>query len=162
AEFSGGMLNSVGLANPGLARVLEEALPWLQQNLRKARVVVNVWGSTWEDFCIVVEGLEGVTGIAALEINLSCPNTSAGGLEFGADPASVTRVISLCRAKTRLPFFATLSPARPDSGGMAVVARDAGADGISVVNTIPGELTDPRGHPRLGNGFGGVRRRARL
>jgi dihydroorotate dehydrogenase (NAD+) catalytic subunit len=106
AEFPGGMLNSVGLANPGLARVLEEALPWLQQNLRKARVVVNVVGFTAEDFGVVVEGLEGVTGIAALEINLSCPNTSAGGLEFGADPASVTRVIALCRARTRLPLFA--------------------------------------------------------
>jgi len=150
------MLNSVGLANPGLARVLEEALPWLQQNLRKARVVVNVVGFTAEDFGVVVEGLEGVTGIAALEINLSCPNTSAGGLEFGADPASVTQVISLCRAKTRLPLFAKLSPALPDIGGMAVVARDAGADGISVVNTIPGELADLRGHSRLGNGFGGV------
>ena len=156
AEFPGGMLNSVGLANPGLARVIEEALPWLQQNLRKARVVVNVVGFTAEDFGVVVEGLEGVAGIAALEINLSCPNTSAGGLEFGADPSSVTRVISLCRAKTRLPLFAKLSPALPDIGGMAVVARDAGADGISVVNTIPGELADPRGHPRLGNGFGGV------
>ena len=156
AEFPGGMLNSVGLANPGLARVLTESLPWLRQNLRRARVLVNVVGSTAEDFAAVVEGLEEAGGIAGLELNLSCPNTVAGGLEFGADPASVIRVVSLCRARTRRPLFAKLSPALPDIGGMAVVARDAGADGITVVNTIPGQLADSRGVARLGNGNGGV------
>jgi dihydroorotate dehydrogenase (NAD+) catalytic subunit len=139
------MLNSVGLANPGLATVLEETLPWLQQNLRKARILVNVVGFTAEDFGAVVEGLEGVAGIAALEINLSCPNTSAGGLEFGADPASVTRVLSICRARTRLPLFAKLRPRCPDRwhGGDRA---DAGADGPPS-STRFRELADPRGHP---------------
>jgi dihydroorotate dehydrogenase (NAD+) catalytic subunit len=156
AEFPGGMLNSVGLANPGLASVLSTALPWLRDNLQKARVLVNVVGFVAEEFAEVVAGLEDADVIAALELNLSCPNTSAGGLEFGADPASVGQVVGLCRANTRRPLFVKLSPALPDIAGMAVVARDAGADGITVVNTIPGFLDRTDGAPRVGNGNGGV------
>lgn len=156
AEFPGGMLNSVGLANPGLESVLNTALPWLRDNLRKARVLVNVVGFVAEEFAEVVAGLEEADGIAAVELNLSCPNTSAGGLEFGADPASVREVVGLCRARTRRPLFVKLSPALPDVAGMAVVARDAGADGITVVNTIPGFLDRTDGTPRVGNGNGGV------
>jgi dihydroorotate dehydrogenase (NAD+) catalytic subunit len=156
AEFPGGMLNSVGLANPGLARVTSEALPWLATHLREARVLVNVVGFTAGEFASVVAGLEDCPGVAALEINLSCPNTSAGGLEFGADPGSVGEVISLCRARTRRPLFAKLSPALPDIAGMAVVAQRAGADGITVVNTLPGTLSESTGASRLGHGSGGV------
>jgi dihydroorotate dehydrogenase (NAD+) catalytic subunit len=156
AEFSAGMLNSIGLANPGLAQVRLEQLPWLAANLRRARVLVNVVGFVEEDFVAVVEGLDTEQGIAAFEINLSCPNTHAGGLEFGSDPATVAAVISRCRARTRKPLLAKLSPALPDIAGMAIVARDAGADGVTVVNTMPGYLSDPSGSPRLGNGNGGV------
>jgi dihydroorotate dehydrogenase (NAD+) catalytic subunit len=156
AEFPGGMLNSVGLANPGLARVKGEALPWLATHLREARVLVNVVGFTAGEFASVVAGLEDCPGVAALEINLSCPNTSAGGLEFGADPGSVGEVISLCRARTSRPLFAKLSPALPDIAGMAVVAQRAGADGITVVNTLPGTLSESNGASRLGHGSGGV------
>lgn len=156
AEYPFGMLNSVGLANPGLARVREEQLPWLAANLHRARVLVNVVGFEARDFAEVVAGLEEFACIAAFEINLSCPNTSAGGLEFGADPATAARVIELCRARTGRPLVAKLSPALPDIAGMAVTLRAAGADGVSVVNTIPGFLADERGVPRLGNGNGGV------
>jgi dihydroorotate dehydrogenase (NAD+) catalytic subunit len=155
AEFRGGMLNSVGLANPGLAHVVREELPWLAANLRRAQVLVNVVGFTVEEYAEVSAGLDGSAGIAALEINLSCPNTSAGGIEFGADPECVRRIIGACRARTRLPLIAKLSPVLPDIAGMAVVARDAGADGISVVNTFPGLLFGET-EPRLGNGNGGV------
>jgi dihydroorotate dehydrogenase (NAD+) catalytic subunit len=103
-----------------------------------------------------VSGLNAAPGITAFELNLSCPNTSAGGVEFGADPACVAKIVGGCRARTRLPLVAKLSPVLPDVGAMAVVARDAGADGVSVVNTMPGELFEPGGRPRLGNGFGGV------
>jgi dihydroorotate dehydrogenase (NAD+) catalytic subunit len=156
AEFRGGMLNSVGLANPGLTRVREQEIPWLAANLRRARVLVNVVGFTVEEYVEVVAGLDGVHGIAGFELNLSCPNTSAGGIEFGADPACVRRIVSGCRARTRLPLLAKLSPVLPDIAGMAVEARDAGADGVSVVNTLPGLLFAEAGGPRLGNGNGGV------
>jgi dihydroorotate dehydrogenase (NAD+) catalytic subunit len=156
AEFRGGMLNSVGLANPGLDHVLRDELPWLAANVRRAQVLVNVVGFTVEEYAEVVAGLEGAAGIAALELNLSCPNTSAGGIEFGADPECVRRIVSACRARTRLPLLAKLSPVVPDIPRMALVARDAGADAISVVNTYPGLLYHDRGAARLGNGNGGV------
>jgi len=156
AEFSAGMLNSVGLANPGLDSVRRVELPWLAGHLTRARVLVNVVGFTIDEYIQVVAGLEGAPGIAAFEINLSCPNTSAGGIEFGADSSCVAQIIRGCRARTRLPLVAKLSPVLPDPGGMAVVARDAGADAVSVVNTLPGELFDSQGATRLGNGFGGV------
>ena len=156
AEFSGGMLNSVGLANPGVVRVREEYLPWIASRLVRARVLVNVVGFTVEEYGDVVAELEGSPGITAFELNLSCPNTSAGGIEFGADPACVHRIVSLCRARTRLPLIAKLSPVLPDIGGMALIARDAGADGISAVNTMPGLLFGDHRRSRLGNGHGGV------
>ena len=155
AEFPGGMLNSVGLANPGVKRVREEYLPWLWR-LRRAQVLVNVVGFTAEEYADVIGELEGTGGIAGFELNLSCPNTHAGGIEFGADRTSVHRIISLCRARTRLPLIAKLSPVLPDIGGMALVARDAGADAISAINTMPGLLYSRNGTARLGNGNGGV------
>lgn len=155
AEFDGGMLNSIGLANPGLGAVVEEELPWLTSHLTRARVLVNVVGFVIEEYAKVVEGLEAVAGIVGYEINLSCPNTSAGGVEFGADPASVAQVIAGCRAKTAKPLLAKLSPALPDIPAIAAAAVEAGATGISVVNTMPGLLYEGT-EARLGNGNGGV------
>jgi len=157
AEFRGGMLNSVGLANPGLERARAELLPWLAAHVRRAQVLVNVVGFTVEEYAEVVAGLDGVAGLAGFELNLSCPNTSAGGIEFGADPECVRRIVAACRARTRLPLSAKLSPVLPDIAGMALVARDAGADAVTVVNTLPGLLLAERGTAtRLGNGNGGV------
>jgi dihydroorotate dehydrogenase (NAD+) catalytic subunit len=156
AEFRGGMLNSVGLANPGLDRVRAEELPWLSSRLKRARVLVNVVGFTVEEYGEVAAGLDGAPGVTALELNLSCPNTSAGGIEFGADADCVRRIVSLCRRKTTLPLAAKLSPVLPDIAGMAVVAMDAGADAITVVNTMPGLLFEESGATRLGQGNGGV------
>jgi dihydroorotate dehydrogenase (NAD+) catalytic subunit len=155
AEFSGGMLNSVGLANPGLEHVRTHELPALARSLRRARILVNVVGFTIGEYAEVVAGLEGVEGITAYELNLSCPNTSAGGIEFGADPAAVAAIVGACRKATRRGLAAKLSPVLPDIAGMALVARDAGADAISVVNTLPGALYHDAGQ-RLGNGSGGV------
>ena len=155
AEFTGGMLNSVGPANPGLEQVRAEALPWLARRLTRARILVNVVGFTEPEYAQVIAGLDGLDGIAAYELNLSCPNTRAGGVEFGADPDSVGRVVKACRAATRRALVAKLSPALPDLVGIAVAAVEAGADGISAVNTMPGYLATGR-RPRLGNGNGGV------
>jgi dihydroorotate dehydrogenase (NAD+) catalytic subunit len=156
AEFPGGMINAIGLANPGLDHVLANELPWLAAQLTRARVIVNVVGFTEDEYVQVVQGLEPASGVTALELNLSCPNTAKGGIEFGADCPSVTRIVERCRAVTRRPLIVKLSPALPDIPGMALVARDAGADGVSLVNTLPGLLLDDAGNPRLGNGNGGV------
>ncbi|MEA2722320.1 MAG: dihydroorotate dehydrogenase catalytic subunit [Gemmatimonadales bacterium] len=156
AEFPGGMLNSVGLANPGVARVREHYLPWMASRLSRARVLVNVVGFTVEEYGEVVAELDGCAGITAFELNLSCPNTRAGGIEFGADPACIQRIVSLCRTRTRLPLIAKLSPVLPDIARMAETARDAGADAISAVNTMPGLLFGGDSRARLGNGNGGV------
>ena len=155
AEFAGGMLNSVGLANPGLERVRTHELPRLVAAVSRCRVLVNVVGFTTAEYATVVAGLEDVAGITAYELNLSCPNTSAGGVEFGADPECVRRIVAECRAVTRRGLAVKLSPALPDIAALAVVARDAGADAISVVNTLPGLLYG-EGTTRLGHGNGGV------
>ena len=155
-EFPGGMLNSVGLANPGVERVREEHLPWLANRLTRARILVNVVGFTVEEYGEVVGRLQGVPGITAFELNLSCPNTSAGGIEFGADASCVRRIVTACRSRTRLPLIAKLSPVLPDIAAIALVARDAGADAVSAVNTLPGLLFGANGQARLGQGYGGV------
>lgn len=158
AEFAGGMLNSVGLANPGLAHVREDELPWLAAHLGETRLIVNVVGFELTEYARVIAGLAGFDVITAFELNLSCPNTHAGGIEFGADPASVRQVVASCRGATEKPIIAKLSPVLPDIAATALVARDAGVDGISVVNTLPGVLRghDGRGPARLGHGSGGV------
>ncbi len=159
AEFPGGMLNSVGLANPGLKRVREEHLPWLAQRLSRARILVNVVGFAEDEYAQVVAGLDGCPGITAYELNLSCPNTSAGGVEFGTTPAVTHRVVASCRRVTERPLVAKLSPppalSWPDLERVAEAAVEGGANGITVVNTLPGPPPGLDG-PRLGQGNGGV------
>jgi dihydroorotate dehydrogenase (NAD+) catalytic subunit len=157
AEFEGGMINAVGLANPGVEEVKSTHLPWLAENLRRARVVVNVVGNRAEDFATVVSTLDESAGVAGFELNVSCPNVRAGGMEFGADPQSLRDVVTRSRAATRRPLFVKLSPTLADIGKSAKIAADAGADGISVVNTLPGLVIDVESHkPALGFGTGGV------
>lgn len=151
AEFRGGMLNAVGLANPGLEEVAAHDLPWLLNRVKRARVLVNVAGATVEDYVKVLERLGGFDRVTAFEINASCPNTSAGGLEFGADEASLANLVRRCRNATTKPLVIKLSPVLADIAHAGEVARDAGADGLSLVNTMPGMLEG-----RLGNGFGGM------
>lgn len=157
AEIEGGMMNAVGLANPGAQAVRDAALPWLAGNLRRARVLVNVVGSAVEDFGKVVAMLDDSAVISGYELNVSCPNVRAGGLEFGADPASLAAVVRAARSATRRPLFVKLSPTLPDIAASARTAADAGADGITLVNTIPGLAIDiATRRPRLGFGTGGV------
>jgi dihydroorotate dehydrogenase (NAD+) catalytic subunit len=157
AEFDGGMINAVGLANPGVVEVREQHLPWLAQNLRRAKVLVNVVGNQIEDFGGVVSGLDDSAGISGYELNVSCPNVKAGGMEFGADDTSLTAVVRRARAATRKPIFVKLSPTLPNIARTAKVAADAGADAITVVNTLPGLAIDVETRkPALGFGTGGV------
>jgi dihydroorotate dehydrogenase (NAD+) catalytic subunit len=155
AEVHGGMLNSVGLANPGVVHVHDVDLPWLAANAPGLRVIVNVVGFDTHEYAAVIAQLDDLPHHVGYELNLSCPNSSAGGIEFGTDPASVTAVIATCRATTRRPLFAKLSPVLPDIPGMVRVARDAGADGVSLVNTLPATAFDGTAS-RVGQGFGGL------
>jgi dihydroorotate dehydrogenase (NAD+) catalytic subunit len=157
AEFAGGMMNAVGLANPGLAVVRTTELPWLAEHLRHARVLVNVVGNTIEEFVAVIAGLTATAGVDGFELNVSCPNVKHGGMEFGADRAVLAELVAAARAATARPLFVKLSPALPDIAGTAVAAVDAGADGITVVNTIPGLAIDVEARrPKLGFGNGGA------
>lgn len=168
AEIRGGMINAVGLANPGLEEVSRTHLPWLAARFPNLRKLVNVVGNTVEDFARVVGTLdltiavgEGSAapdrGVDGFELNLSCPNVKHGGLEFGASPETMRAVVSAARAETRRPIFVKLSPTLPDIAGSARVAVEAGADAITLVNTIPGMVIDVEARrPKLGFGTGGV------
>lgn len=164
AEFAGGMLNAVGLANPGVERVCEQHLPWLAHHLLNTRKIVNVVGFAVEEFADVVRRIEAVTSqtdlrssVDAFEVNVSCPNVKEGGLEFGASARTLTAVVETVRAETTRPVFVKLSPALPDIAESARVAAAAGAHGLSLVNTMPGLLIDvDRRKPALGFGTGGM------
>lgn len=157
AEFDGGMINAVGLANPGVADVRERHLPWLGRSLPNARIIVNVIGFQTDEFRRVIEELGDAAPVQAFELNVSCPNTKAGGVEFGADPCALREVVAGARAVTRRPLIVKLAPTLTDIAGAARTAVDAGADAISVVNTIPGLSIDvERRRPALGYGTGGV------
>ena len=157
AEFSAGMLNSIGLANVGLERFRSEKLPWLAKRLTRARVLVNVAGRTVEDFVTVVRALDGEPGFAAFELNVSCPNVKEGGAFFSHREDTLTEVVAAARAATRRPLAVKLAPNVPDIGRMAEVAVAAGADALTLSNTFPGLLfdTDSR-RSVLGAGTGGV------
>ncbi|HEX7122236.1 MAG TPA: dihydroorotate dehydrogenase [Gemmatimonadaceae bacterium] len=156
-EFGAGMLNAVGLANPGVEAVRQEHLPWLASHLTRAKVLVNVVGSTVDDFVAVVERLEDVPGKHGFELNVSCPNVKSGGLEFGSDPTSLRELVRRARQATRLPLFVKLSPSLPDIAATASIALEAGASGLTLVNTMPGLVIDVESRrPVLGYGTGGV------
>lgn len=157
ADFLGGMINAVGLANPGVERVLAEDLPWIAAHVRRPRVLVNVVGREARDFGDVVARMDAAPGYQGFELNVSCPNVKQGGMEFGADPAALAEVVRGARAATRKPLFVKLSPTLPKVGEAAQCAVDAGADGITVINTIPGLVVDvERRKPVIGFGSGGV------
>jgi dihydroorotate dehydrogenase (NAD+) catalytic subunit len=158
AEFPGGMLNSVGLANPGLEAARREKLPWIAANVARARVFVSLAGHTVEEFFRLVEGLDDAEGFLGFEVNLSCPNDAKrGGPPFALDPAAVDEIVSGCRRRTERPLLAKLAPNDLDLPRTVRVATDAGADGLTLVNTIPGLLLLPdTGDAELGAGPGGV------
>lgn len=158
SEFAGGMINAVGLANPGLESARLNDVPYMGRRHAGTRVLVNVVGSLLEEFAEVVAGLNDMPGIDAFELNVSCPNVKKGGLEFGADPAALTALISGARAATKRPLFVKLSPTLGAGiGETARAAVDAGADAITLVNTMPGMVIDvEQRKPKLSFGSGGV------
>lgn len=158
AETGDAMLNSVGLANPGLDAVRRDALPWIREHAGECRVFVSVAGHTVEEFVRLVEGLGAEGGFVGFELNLSCPNDARrGGRIFALDPDAVSAVVGACRRATDRPLLAKLAPNDPDLEGSVRRAEDAGADGLTLVNTLPGLGLDPeRRRPLLGAGAGGM------
>lgn len=158
AELGVGMLNSIGLANPGVERVRSDYLPWLRDHLHRARVLVSVAGHTPEEYEAVVDRLQDEEGFVGFELNLSCPNDARlGGRPFALDPAALEEVIRRCRARTGRPLVVKLAPNDPDLSATARAAEDAGADALTLVNTLPGLALDARsGRPVLGAGQGGL------
>lgn len=155
AETPGGMLNAIGLQNPGVDHFLAHELPWLRQF--DTAVIVNVIGRTVDEYRRVAARLEGAAGVAGLELNVSCPNIKEGGLSFGRSPDAAAEVVAAVRAETRLPLIVKLSPNTADIAAMARAAAGAGADALSAINTLVGLAIDADcGRPVLGNTFGGL------
>ncbi len=157
-EFRAGMLNSIGLANPGARDVLRTKLPWLRDRIRRARVIISVAGHSASEYAEVIGILDPGEGFEGFEVNLSCPNdTRLGGLPFALDPDAAARVIEAVRPRTQRPLIAKLAPNTPDFGPVIRRLEAAGVDGFTLVNTMPGLVLDPEsGRPVLGAGPGGV------
>jgi dihydroorotate dehydrogenase (NAD+) catalytic subunit len=154
-ETPAGMLNAIGLQNVGVKVFVEEKLPRLRE--LGATVIANVWGDAEDDYVAVVGALEGVKDVAAVELNISCPNVEKGGMLFGNSPSATASLVSRVRAATRRTLVVKLSPNAPDLVESARAARDAGADVLSLVNTFVGMAIDPvTARPRLSFGTGGL------
>jgi len=154
-ETPSGMLNAIGLENPGVDVFLSQKLPFLRKH--DTAVIVNIFGFSLEEYVGVAERLDGAKGISGLEVNISCPNVKAGGMAFGTDLKATFELLSAIRKATRLPLFAKLSPNVTDVTEFAGAARDAGCDGLSLINTLLGMAIDVRcRRPRLANCTGGL------
>lgn len=153
AAVSGGLLNAIGLENPGIDAVLTGPAPALAA--MGAQVVVNVIGHDEEDFEAVAVRAAEAPFVRALELNVSCPNVPEG-LRYGTDPRMVAHLVARIRHRVSLPLWVKLPPTPPDRAALARAAADAGADALSVVNTLPGTAFGRNGRPRLGVGQGGL------
>ncbi|MEJ7695256.1 MAG: dihydroorotate dehydrogenase [Candidatus Limnocylindrales bacterium] len=154
-ETPGGMLNSIGLQNPGVDAVIEKySATWATW---RVPVIVNVAGESVEDYVQVTRRLEGVPGVAAIELNISCPNVGKGGLQFAIDAGAAGEVTAAVRRATDLPLLVKLSPNVADIRPIARAIADAGADALTAINTLSGiALAPDRNRPLLGNIYGGL------
>jgi len=155
-ETAAGMLNAIGLQNIGAAAFLEQKLPKLRQ-LKNIVVLANVFGYTREDYERTIEILNDGEGIAAYELNVSCPNTTTGGLQFGSDPRSLDEVVTTAKRAARRPLIVKLSPNVTSIAQMAHIAQEAGADAISLINTFVAMAIDADTRkPRIANVTAGL------
>ena len=156
AETEGGMLNSVGLQNPGVEAVIAHELPEMKKFFNKP-VMANVSGFSVEDYAYTCERLDGESQVGWIEVNISCPNVHGGGMSFGTDPKNAAEVTKACRAVTKKPLIVKLTPNVTDIAEMAKAVEAAGADGVSLINTLSGmriSLKDKK--PILKNVTGGL------
>ena len=155
-ETAAGMLNAIGLQNIGARAFIDEKLPKLRQ-IKDAVVIANVFGYTREDYEHTVEILNDGDGIAAYELNVSCPNTQHGGIQFGSDPRTLDEVVRTVKRFSKRPLIVKLSPNVTSIGQMAYVAQEAGADALSLVNTFVAMAIDVETRkPRIANVTAGL------
>jgi dihydroorotate dehydrogenase (NAD+) catalytic subunit len=154
-ETPSGMLNAIGLENVGIEAFIEQKLPFLRT--LSTPVIVNIYGKTVTEYATLAKMVDSIDGIAAIEVNISCPNVKQGGLAFGADPNSAVRVVNAVRHMTKKPLIVKLSPNVSDIVKIAVNVERAGADCVSLINTITGMAVDIKtGKPHLANITGGL------
>ena len=154
AEMPNGMLNSIGLQNPGTKTVIDEILPGLDKN--ETKFIINISGSSVEEYGEIAKRFDN-TDIDAIEINISCPNVKEGGVAFGNDPEMSFRVVEICRKNTTKPIITKLSPNQTDIAANAVRCIEAGSDGLAVINTVMGMTVDVETKkPVIGNNRGGL------
>jgi len=154
-ETAAGMLNAVGLQNIGVEAFLSEKLPFLRRF--DTKVIVNIYGETYNEYAKVAQKLSSAEGIHALEVNVSCPNVKKGGLSFGADPKAAARVTRAVKDATSLPVIVKLTPNVTDIAAIAEAVEEAGADAVSLINTLAGLSVDIRTRrPHLKNVTGGL------
>ncbi|PKM78561.1 MAG: dihydroorotate dehydrogenase [Firmicutes bacterium HGW-Firmicutes-15] len=154
-ETAAGMLNAIGLENPGVDVFVNQYLPYLFE--KKVTVIANIAGNTIEEYATIAARLEGCQGIAGIELNISCPNVKQGGLQFGTDPVMVKNVVQAVKAETSLPVMPKLSPNVTNIVEIALAAQEGGADALSMINTLMGMAVDVRTRkPVLANIFGGL------
>jgi dihydroorotate dehydrogenase (NAD+) catalytic subunit len=156
-ETPAGVLNSIGLQNPGVDAVVGEILPRLADAGLTTPLIANIAGETPEEYAEVARRFSAAPNIAAIEVNISCPNVRHGGLAFGADPDAACEVVGAVRAATSLPVIAKLTPNTARITPVAQACVDAGADALSLINTVVGMVIDLQSRrPLLGNGIGGL------
>lgn len=154
-EVPGGLVNAIGLQGTGVAHFLDITVPWYRTQVPSVPLIANIWGDSIEGYARVAE-LMG-DAVDALEMNVSCPNVKAGGHTFGQDPRVLGEVVSAVRKATRLPLFVKLAPNVPSIAPYVKACEDAGADALSMINTIPAMVIDiERRRPVLANGSGGL------
>ena len=154
AETPNGMLNSIGLQNPGTEAVIDEIMPSLKKN--ETKFIINISGSSVEEYGEIAKHFDD-TDIDAVEINISCPNVKEGGVAFGNDPEMSFRVVEICRKNTTKPIITKLSPNQTDIAKNAARCIDAGSDGLAVINTVTGMAVDIETRkPVIGNNRGGL------
>ena len=155
AECPGGMLNAIGLQNPGVEKVIREEIPKLRQCFQKP-IIANVSGFSVDEYVECCEKLEQEPEVSMLEINISCPNVKHGGMSFGTDPGSASEVVRAVKRVTSKPVFIKLTPNITDITVMARACEDAGADGLTLINTLLGMRIDLNSRkPLLANKTGG-------
>ena len=154
-EVASGLINAIGLQNPGVDGFVKEYMPFLRRH--DVPVIVNIWGRTIEDYAFVAERFDAVDGVAGLEVNVSCPNIKEGSCTFGSNLDMFKRVIAAVRAKTKLPLIPKLAPDIAGIKTFAKAAEECGADAISLINSIPAMAIDIEARrPVLGNVTGGL------
>ena len=154
-EVPGGMINAIGLQGPGVDGFIRDDLPFLQK--RRVPVIVNIWGTSQEEYVEVAARLSDAPGITGIELNVSCPNVKKGGHTFGQNPRTLARLVSAVRKATTLPLLTKLAPNVPDIRVYVKAVQEAGSDAISLINTIPAMAIDiERRKPILANRSGGL------